>query len=114
MLGEERFSKEIGVIQDKWLRINKKTIENLIGIFYVELGTEEKAIPELSQEQQKQFTEEIVKLFIGRKFYKVKEELPDQEIDRNFDFPFNFWIIFRVPVYIKRNLTVYCLPIFTY
>jgi len=81
MLGEERFSKEIGVIQDKWLRINKKTIENLIGIFYVELGTEEKAIPELSQEQQKQLTEEIVKLFIGRKFYKVKEELPDQEID---------------------------------
>ena len=80
VLGEERFSKEIGVIQNKWLKINKKTIENF-GNLYLGSGMEEKAIPEISQEQQKQLAEEIIKLFIGRKFYEVKEELPDQEID---------------------------------
>ncbi len=68
------FSIILDVVKNQWIKFDEESLKNLSEM----LGQEYQ--PQLSEEEQKELTEKIVNLLKGKKFYEVKEELPDVKI----------------------------------
>jgi len=61
-------------IKNQWIKFDQESLKNIFEM----LGQEYQA--PLSKEEQKELTEKLVNLLKGKKFYQVKEELPDEKI----------------------------------
>ena len=69
------FGIDANQIENQWIKIDKKALEKLGGgEAYLKEG-------EISKEQQEAMIEKVRKLFEERKFYYIKEELPDEKIN---------------------------------
>ena len=73
--------EETGGFKNRWIKINKEVAKDVAELFSMETREEIIIDEEISAEKQEKFIQEIIKLFAGKEFYEVKEELPDEEID---------------------------------
>jgi len=80
IMGEEAI-EETGGFKNRWIKVNKEVAKDMAELFSAETREEIVIDEELSEEKQEKFIQEMIKLFVGKEFYEVKEELPDEKID---------------------------------
>jgi len=62
---------DIEGIKNQWIRIGEEDLKEAFGENYISL----------EEERRKELIERLTKLLKGKEFYRVKEELPDEEIE---------------------------------
>jgi len=68
----------LGELSNQWIKINEESLKNLLGEELYQKISEKKAAAE---KQQEDLVKEFKKIIENKKFYLVKEELPDEKID---------------------------------
>jgi len=71
----EEFNSVIDAIRNQWIKFDEESVEELIKSIGIEMEEEQ-----IAEEGRKELTKELIKLFEGKKFYEVKEVLPDEKI----------------------------------
>ena len=79
MIGAESV-QEMGGFKNRWIRINEESVKKASEIFSQEREEIISIGDQLSPEKQQELNQEIIKLFIGKNFYEVKKEFPDEKI----------------------------------
>jgi len=71
----ESLSELLDMVKDQWIKIDEESFAELSKTFGQEYQ------PSMSQEKQKELNSKVIDLFKDSKFYDVKEELDDEEIE---------------------------------
>jgi len=78
-IGEES-SAGIGGFKNKWIKINEESIKKASEIFSAGTKQTINIGEKLSEEKQQELAQEMVRLFVGKRFYDIKKEFPDEKI----------------------------------